>query len=149
MPIIKILIKHSILFYLIAAIAIAAFMVVASGLLNQYKLMSHANFAKGSVIELRCGQHQSFRYQFSLNDISYQGLANSDQCGQIRSGDPVLVRYLAENPRVNMGVDPKRAFVNNATTILIASLASPLVLLLIFWLKLREWQRKGVGAMVR
>lgn len=141
MPLIKIFMKHSLLFYLIAGIAIATFMAAASGLLNQFKLANHASLAKGFVVKPRCDQHLSFSYQFILNDITYQGVATSDQCEQIKSGDPVLVRYLAENPRISMGTDPKGALISNVTAILIASLTGPLVLLLIFWLKLREWKK--------
>lgn len=141
MPLIKFFMKHSLLFCLIVGIAMATFMAAASGLLSQFKLTNHASLAKGSVVQPQCDRHLSFSYQFILNDITYHGVATSDQCGQIKSGDPVLVRYLAENPRVSMGTDPKGALINNVTAILIASLTGPLVLLLIFWLKLREWKK--------
>lgn len=144
MQIIKFFAKHSLLFYLIVGIVIAAFMAFASGLLNQYRLANHANLTTGSVVQPQCDQHLRFSYQFVVNDVAYQGLATSDQCRQTKSGDPVLVHYLAENPRVSMGSDPKDALINNVITILIASLIIPLVLLLIFWFKLREWRKAAM-----
>ncbi|GLQ91538.1 hypothetical protein [Dyella acidisoli] len=148
MPLIKILIKHALLFGLIAGITVAVLMAYASDLLNQYKLVSHAQVATGSVVKPQCDQHLTFSYQFVVNGATYKGLATSDQCHQIKSGTPVSVHYLPEDPRISMGADPKESLINNVVAILIAASVVPVVLLLIFRIKLRKWE-KGIEASAR
>lgn len=95
----------------------------------------------GSVVLTQCDQHLRFSYQFVVNGMIYRGLAISDRCRQIKSGDTISIRYLPEDPAINIGADPKRVLVNNAVTILIASLTIPLVLLLILRIKLRRLEK--------
>jgi hypothetical protein len=137
MPIIKFFMKHALLFYLIVSISIAIFLVAETGLWNQFELANHGSLVKGSVVKPQCDRHLSFIYQFVLDDVTYRGESTSDECRQIKSGDPVLVYYLAENPKISIATDPNVALANNSVAILIASLTAPLVLLLIFWYKLR------------
>ena len=144
MQIIKLLTKHSLLFFLIVGVAVAAFMTYRSGLINQYRLVNHGEVTTGFVVQPQCDQHLRFTYQFAVGEITYRGLSVSDQCHQIKSGDPISVHYLDDDPKISTGGDPKNNLVNNVVTILVASLIAPLVLLLIFRIKLREWQRKSM-----
>lgn len=146
MPLIKFFMNHSLSFYFVAAIVVAAFLVVTSGLLNQYRLANDAKLITGLVVQPQCDRHLSFIYQFVVNEVPYHGMATSGECNQIKSGDPVQIYYLAENPKISMGESPKNALTNNVMVILIGSLTVPLVLLLSFWIKLRKW-RKASNAM--
>jgi len=143
MQLVKLLIKHAVVFYVCACIAIATFMGFATKIEDQYWLANEGVPTKGVVLEPKCQQHLSFSYQFEVTGATYQGLSVSGQCNQIKSGDAVLVHYLYANPKVSTAANPKRTLTNNIVTILIASLTGPVILLLIFWFRLRQWKKAG------
>lgn len=143
MSLVKLLTKHAVLFYLFVSMAIVVFMGFASKIQNQYLLAHNSVLMRGLIVEPRCQQHLSFRYQFEVASIIYQGLSVSDQCDQIKSGDVVLVHYLSANPEVSTALNPKKAFINCIETILMVSLTAPAILLLIFWIRLRAWKNFG------
>lgn len=141
MQVVRALIKHALLFYVFAGIAIAIFMGFATKIQDQYWLANMSVPAKGAVVEPRCQQHLAFSYQFEVTGVTYQGLSVSDQCDTIKSGDMVLVHYLPANPKVSTVADPHRTLINNIVFILMVSLTGPAILLLIFWIRLREWKK--------
>jgi hypothetical protein len=145
MQLVRALIKHALLFYVFACIAIAIFMGFATKIQDQYWLAKMGVTAKGVVVEPRCQQHLAFSYQFEIAGATYRGLSISDQCDKIKSGDVVLVHYLPANPKVSTAANPHRALSNNIVFILMASLTGPVILLLIFWIRLRETTRNRDG----
>ena len=145
MPLVKLLAKHAVLFYLFVGIAIIVFMGFATKIQNQYLLAHSGAVMRGVIVEPRCQQHLSFRYQFEVASITYHGLSVSDQCDQIKSGDAILVHYLPTNPKVSTAVNPKNTLTNSIETILMVSLTAPAILLLIFWIRLRAWKGGRTG----
>jgi hypothetical protein len=143
MPLVKLLIKHAVLFYVVASISIAIFMGFATKIQNQYWLTHDGLPTHGFVVEPKCLRHLAFSYQFKVDGATYRGSSVSDQCNKIKSGDAVLVYFLYGNPRVNTAANPKRTLVSLIDMILMASLAGPAVLLLIFWLGLRGEPEKA------
>lgn len=143
MPLIKVLTKHAVLFYLFAGIAIVVFMGFATKIQNQYLLVNDSVLTRGVIVEPKCQQRFSFMYQFEVAGVTYQELSVSDQCYQIKSGDAVLVHYLAKNPEVSTAANPKHTLTNSIETMLMVSLTVPAILLLIFWIRLRGWRKLG------
>jgi hypothetical protein len=142
MPIVKVLIRHAVLFYVLVGIAMAIFLGFATKIQDQYWLAKEGVPTKGVVVEPKCQQHLSFSYQFEVIGLPYQGLSVSDLCNQIKSGDAVSVHYLSANPKVNTAANPERTLTNNIVTIVMVSLSGPAIILLILWLRLREWKRR-------
>ncbi|MHB1272807.1 MAG: hypothetical protein ACYCZD_08575 [Rhodanobacter sp.] len=141
MQLVRVLIKHALLFYVFVGMAIATLMGFTTKIQNQYWLASVGVATKGMVVEPMCQQHLSFSYKFEVTGATYHGLSVSDQCSQIKSGDTVLVHYLSANPKVSTAANPNRTLTNNIVTILMASLTGPAILLLIFLVRLREWKK--------
>lgn len=141
MQLVRALIKHALLFYVFTGIAIAVFMGFATKIQDQYLLANISVSAKGVVVEPRCQQHLAFRYQFEVTSVTYHGLSVSDKCDKIKSGNVVFVHYLPANPKISTATNPHRTLINNIVFILMVSLTGPAILLLIFWMRLREWKK--------
>lgn len=145
MPLIKFLLKHALLFYVTYGLLVATLMGLATGVLDQYRLVDKGALVKGVVIEPDCGRHMSIVYQFDVAGARYSGRSVSDYCSTVVAGAEVKVHYLPADPSVNTAGDPGVLFRSNRDTILLASLTSPAFLLLIFRARLKKGKRAAVG----
>jgi hypothetical protein len=142
MPLVKILLRHAVIFYITAALLVAVLMSLATGLDDQYLLLNNGVSTLGVVVAPNCEQHLSFSYRFDVAGVTYSGFSVSNHCTGVRAGDEVSVHYLPADPSVSTASDPGELFRNNRDIILMAVLTAPAFLLLIFRVQLRHWQRR-------
>jgi len=145
MPLIKFLLRHALLFYVTCVFLVATLMGLATGVIDQYRLVGEGAQVKGFVIEPDCGRHLSIAYRFDVAGATYSGVSVSDHCSTVVAGSEVNVHYLPADPSVNTAEDPGRLFRNNRDTILMAALTSPAFLLLIFRARLKKGKRTADG----
>jgi hypothetical protein len=146
MPLVRFMLKHALLVYVIAALLVVVFMGLATGVIHQYELVEKGAQAQGVVIKPDCGRHLSFSYRFRVAEATYPGQSVSDHCGSVRAGTAVTVHYLPADPSVNTAEDPGELFRGNRDTILLAALTAPAFLLLSFRVRLKIWERGGNGS---
>ena len=60
--------------------------------------------ATAAVVGTDCADHGRVRYEFVVNAVSFAGASNrcDRPCGLVKTGDPLVVRYVASNPAVNV-----------------------------------------------
>lgn len=137
---VRIVLKHPIIGYVLAALALATFMGYATRIHDQILLARASVTAVGTVIETRCQQHLNFAYRFDANGSIHQGTSSSERCTHMKAGDDVTVRYLPDTPSLSTAADPRNALANNLETILLASLTAPAFLLVALWLRSKNDQ---------
>ena len=146
MPLVKFMLKHALIVYVIAAFLVVVFMGLATGVVYQYELAENSAQVQGVVVEPDCGRHLGFSYRFSVAGAAYRGLSVSDHCSSIRAGDAVMVHYLPADPSVNTAGDPGELFRSNRGTILLVALTAPAFLLLIFRVRLKALEKAENGS---
>jgi hypothetical protein len=141
MSLIKFLLKHALLFYVTYGLLVATLMGLATGVVDQYRLVGEGAQVTGVVIEPDCGRHMSIVYRFDVAGAKYSGRSVSDYCSTVVAGAGVNVHYLPADPSVNTAGDPGLLFRSNRDTILLAAVTSPAFVLLIFRARLKNGKR--------
>ena len=120
-----------IIFLANVAILYSAFFIVSGVRYFDYDgLVREGVPTQGQIAELNCSQHNTFTYQFSVNDRVHKGHGNggngNPECTALKAGDTILVYYLAKNDSVFTDGSPSERRDNETSSMTIAGVVLPL-----------------------
>jgi hypothetical protein len=119
--------------YLVLAISIASVIATQGSYFKLQELASNGVETTGQVTETHCDNHQTFSFQFRIDDRPYSGIGMSgitQSCSESRAGDQVQVFYLPNTPAINVSGDPKAQLSNERLSIGAAALLIPAIVVL-------------------
>ena len=132
------------LFYAIAAIAIAVLM-GRSHWLPYYRLVTAGIDTQAQVTQTSCSDHSTFSYRFTVGGQTIDGSGDAGYgnppCIALKPGDQVQVVYLSAAPRTNLPGNPQERLSNETFGIVLAAVFVPLVFLVILFLFQRRRQK--------
>jgi len=104
----------------------------------------------GTVIEVRCGDHETFIYDYVVNGRTYRsgggGGYGNRECRDLKPGDPVRVWFLPRYPSQDIPGDPRLRLNNQSLGILVMPIWFAIPYTIIIWRTRRRLKRAGSTA---
>jgi hypothetical protein len=117
--------------YLPLAVLVACFFTYVGSSRYYYQLVREGQEVRGVVVAPTCGQHNSLNFEFVAAGRTWPASGHSAHCSELRSGDPVTVWYLPDNPEVSSLDEPRDGLTNELETVGLAALVLPAFALLV------------------
>jgi hypothetical protein len=112
--------RHKVLLLCLTYLCVASFVTIlfGSGLLRYQRYRRLGVETRGTIIETRCGHHQTFLYEYTVRGRTYRATGSAGfgnpECYDLKPGDPVRIWYLPDNEMASEAGDPEQRQRNEA-----------------------------------
>jgi len=127
--------------------ALAAILALIVGSFNWstfWRLTDHGLVTEGRLVEKRCEQHSTAKFQFRVAGRIFEGLDKVPNCSATQPGDILGVTYLPEAPTINLAGVARERLRNETISIALVAFFGPLLILFFLGEARRRASRKAL-----